>query len=133
MTKFFRLHTSVELNDTQTRFQSLYNEFSEDFVQHNKFLKTQKAIVHYNNRGKLQNLYVHTLNHHLNISTGAEFAEAEREFDELIQSDPYRLDDMDIYSNVLYVMDRKAKLSFLAHMSATTDKYRSETMCIIGM
>ncbi|KAG9301549.1 hypothetical protein G9A89_008401 [Geosiphon pyriformis] len=110
MSMFFRLHSAVELNETQNNFYSLLSEFSNDFSK-NIFLKTQKAIVHYNNR---------------------EFIEAEREFDDLIQLDPYRLDDMDIYSNVLYVMDKRAKLSFLAHMSATTDKYRSETMCIIG-
>ena len=39
---------------------------------------------------------------------------------------------MDIFSNVLYVMEKKAKLSYLAHMSSATDKYRSETMCIVG-
>ncbi|CAG8542848.1 4538_t:CDS:10 [Ambispora leptoticha] len=110
MTKFFDLHTSVELNENQNNFYSLLSGFSPHFKD-NKSIKTLKAIVHYNNR---------------------EFAEAEREFDELILSDPFRLDDMDIYSNVLYVMDKKAKLSFLAHMSANTDKYRSETMCIIG-
>lgn len=61
-----------------------------------------------------------------------DYAEAEQEFDSLIESDPYRLDDMDIFSNVLYVMEKKAKLSYLAHMSSATDKYRSETMCIVG-
>ncbi|CAG8475932.1 4184_t:CDS:10 [Ambispora gerdemannii] len=110
MTKFFNLYTSVELNEDQNNFYSLLSGFPSHFND-NKSIKTLKAIVHYNNR---------------------EFAEAERDFDELILSDPFRLDDMDIYSNVLYVMDKKAKLSFLAHMSANTDKYRSETMCIIG-
>ncbi|CAG8857420.1 4271_t:CDS:2, partial [Gigaspora margarita] len=54
-------------------------------------------------------------------------------FENIIKSDPYRLDDIDLYSNILYVLEGKsAKLSFLAHMSCHTDKFRSETMCIVG-
>jgi anaphase-promoting complex subunit 8 len=45
---------------------------------------------------------------------------------------PYRLDDMDIFSNLLFVKDSKEKLSVLAHQSERIDKYRPETCCIIG-
>jgi hypothetical protein len=45
---------------------------------------------------------------------------------------PYRLDDMDVFSNLLFVKDSKEKLSVLAHQSERIDKYRPETCCIIG-
>ena len=38
----------------------------------------------------------------------------------------------DTYSNVLYVKESFAKLSYLAHKAALTDKYRPETCCVIG-
>jgi anaphase-promoting complex subunit 8 len=53
-------------------------------------------------------------------------------FDQLAEEDPYSLEGMDFYSNVLYVMERRAKLSFLAHNAVLVDKYRPETCCIIG-
>ena len=36
--------------------------------------------------------------------------------------DPYRLEGMDVYSNILYVKDEKGPLSFLAHQAVRTDK-----------
>ena len=39
---------------------------------------------------------------------------------------------MDVYSNVLYVRGEKAKLSYLAHRVAKTDRYRPESCCVIG-
>ena len=46
--------------------------------------------------------------------------------------DPYRLDDLDIYSNILYVMEKSSKLAYLAHHATRTDKFRVETCCIVG-
>jgi hypothetical protein len=40
---------------------------------------------------------------------------------------------MEYYSNILYVKENHAKLSILAHKAHTTDKYREETCCIIGI
>ena len=40
---------------------------------------------------------------------------------------------MDIYSNILFVVEGKsAKLSILAHMCVFSDKFRAETMCVLG-
>jgi anaphase-promoting complex subunit 8 len=61
-----------------------------------------------------------------------EYNEAEDLFDELRTMNPYRLDDMDVFSNLLFVKDSKEKLSVLAHQSERIDKYRPETCCIIG-
>jgi anaphase-promoting complex subunit 8 len=62
-----------------------------------------------------------------------EFDEAEQLFDEIVQADPHRLDDMDIYSNILYVMEKSSKLAYLAQLASQTDKFRIETCCIIGL
>ncbi|CCJ30910.1 unnamed protein product [Pneumocystis jirovecii] len=58
--------------------------------------------------------------------------EAEKQFEEIAKLDPYRLDDMDIYSNILFVMSKRSKLGFLAQIASSTDKFRPETCCIIG-
>jgi anaphase-promoting complex subunit 8 len=61
-----------------------------------------------------------------------EFDEAESLFEELLRTDPYRIEGMDTYSNILYVKECFAALSHLAHKAILTDKYRPEACCIIG-
>mmetsp|Transcript_1665 Transcript_1665/g.1667 ORF Transcript_1665/g.1667 Transcript_1665/m.1667 type:complete len:374 (+) Transcript_1665:388-1509(+) len=46
--------------------------------------------------------------------------------------DPYRLENLDVYSNILYVKEKRAELSHLAHTCVKVDKFRPETCCIIG-
>lgn len=53
-------------------------------------------------------------------------------FKKLLEFDPYRLDNLDIYSNLLYVLEKKTDLADLAHKVASIDKYRVETCCVIG-
>lgn len=48
------------------------------------------------------------------------------------QADPYRMEEVDIYSNMLYVMDKRAKLGKLAHEYAEIDRNRPEVCCLIG-
>ncbi|KAG0018799.1 anaphase-promoting complex component apc8 [Entomortierella chlamydospora] len=60
------------------------------------------------------------------------FPGAAKIFEELIKENPHRLDSMDIFSNVLFVTDSRARLSFLAHSCAMTDNFRPETCCVIG-
>ncbi|EIN11305.1 TPR-like protein [Punctularia strigosozonata HHB-11173 SS5] len=61
-----------------------------------------------------------------------DFAAAEMQFEQIIQMDPFRIDDMDIYSNILYVQDHRLKLSRVAREFLNLDKDRPETMCIVG-
>ena len=61
-----------------------------------------------------------------------EFDEAEEMFDQIVQTDPYRLDDLDVYSNILYVMEKSSKLAYIAQLATRTDKFRVETCCIVG-
>lgn len=60
------------------------------------------------------------------------FEAAQERFEALRASDPYRLEHLDIYSNVLYVKEQRAELSRLAHAALRIEKYRPETCCIIG-
>ena len=62
----------------------------------------------------------------------ADFEEAEKAFDGLREMDPFRLDEIEIYSNMLYVMNKKAKLAQIAHEYAQIDKNRAEVCCLIG-
>ncbi|KAL5129691.1 Anaphase-promoting complex subunit 8 [Glycine soja] len=61
-----------------------------------------------------------------------EFDQVEAIFEELLKNDPYRVEDMDMYSNVLYAKECSASLSYLAHRVFMTDKYKPESCCIIG-
>ena len=61
-----------------------------------------------------------------------EFDRAEQLFDNLAVIDPFRLTNMDVYSNILYVKEEKAKLSYLAMKAVHLDKYTPETCCIVG-
>ncbi|CAI5512534.1 unnamed protein product [Closterium sp. Naga37s-1] len=61
-----------------------------------------------------------------------DFDSAEAVFTELTGVDPYRLEAMDTFSNILYVKEDFAGLSHLAHRVTKIDKYRPETCCIVG-
>lgn len=53
-------------------------------------------------------------------------------FKNILAVDPYRLDNLDTYSNLLYVLELKKDLADLAHKVVNIDKYRVETCCVIG-
>ncbi|KDO25518.1 hypothetical protein SPRG_20641 [Saprolegnia parasitica CBS 223.65] len=61
-----------------------------------------------------------------------DFDQAHESFAALTKADPYRVDQMDLYSNVLYVKEDKSGLSSLAQHLQHVDKYRPETCCVIG-
>ncbi|KAH8046546.1 hypothetical protein JL722_13606 [Aureococcus anophagefferens] len=61
-----------------------------------------------------------------------DFDRAQERFEALRAADPYRLEQLDIYSNVLYVKEARAELSRLAHAATRAEKYRPETCCVVG-
>ncbi|RHY26460.1 hypothetical protein DYB32_007600 [Aphanomyces invadans] len=61
-----------------------------------------------------------------------DFDAAHTLFRQLAAADPYRMEGMDLYSDVLYVKEDKTALSELAHLVQQIDKYRPETNCVIG-
>lgn len=60
------------------------------------------------------------------------FDESQQLYDETFAEDPYCLDGVDIYSNILYVKEDKVQLSLLANRCMKIDKFRLETCCVIG-
>lgn len=54
-------------------------------------------------------------------------------FQDIQKIDPYRLDNLDVFSNLLFVKDMKKEMAFLAQKAVEINKYRPETCCVIGM
>lgn len=53
-------------------------------------------------------------------------------FENIQEQDPYRLENLDILSNILFVKDMKKELAFLAHRAVEINRYRPETCCVVG-
>ena len=60
------------------------------------------------------------------------YPEAQVLYEELRNTEPYRLEGLDLYSNILFMSERRAQLSHLAHSAIKVDKYRPETCCVVG-
>jgi anaphase-promoting complex subunit 3 len=58
--------------------------------------------------------------------------QAEQEFLSLRQLDPGRLDDMDLFSTVLFHLGKDIDLAFLAHEMVDLDWLSPQTWCVVG-
>ncbi|KAL0482808.1 anaphase-promoting complex subunit Apc8 [Acrasis kona] len=122
MNEIFYSHVHVEtlssqggicnptLKDNQNTLDKL-KEIQTQILPRSSYIITQTAIAYYH----LQD-YPQAIDH----------------FEHLRRVDPYRIENLDIYSNILYVKELKPQLSLLAHEIQKIDKYRPETSCIIG-
>ncbi|KAF8210340.1 hypothetical protein K438DRAFT_1710994 [Mycena galopus ATCC 62051] len=61
-----------------------------------------------------------------------DFKLAQAQFERILAIDPHRVEDIDIYSNILYVTDSRLKLSRLANEFLTLDRDRPEVCCLVG-
>jgi anaphase-promoting complex subunit 8 len=61
-----------------------------------------------------------------------DYDQAQSTFEAVRDVDPYRIEYLDTYSNILYVKERKAELSYLAHTLSKVDKFASESCVVIG-
>lgn len=114
-TQFWRADCLIEIQEVLTHdcligAQQVLKDLQRDFRE-SRWILSKMAICKYTNH---------------------EFDQAERRFQDLVALDPHRLEDMDIYSNILYVREDQSRLSFLAHKAVQIDKYRPETCCIVG-
>ena len=107
--QFFYGMVFAELNRWEESLQC-YTQLSAIFPQSNN-LKSRVAVAHYDLK---------------------EYDESAVEFEEVLECDPYQLEYVDMYSNILYVKGDKTALSTLAHRALTIDKFKPETNCIIG-
>lgn len=64
--------------------------------------------------------------------THTDFDDATAVFHKLHESDPYRLEDLDVLSNILYVSEKRAELATLAQEYTRIDRMRPETCCLVG-
>ncbi|KAI9822546.1 MAG: Anaphase-promoting complex subunit 23 [Pycnora praestabilis] len=121
MTFVFHLYTSQELYQSTDQVHNSLTQLEAIFPD-SQFLKTQRALLFYHSKEQpaTPNAYLQ------------DFDEAESIFSTLIQHDPHRIDSLDHYSNILYVMSLRPKLAFLAQLATSTDKFRPETCCVVG-
>lgn len=104
-------NTSMEEEDGGDMGQGENDAAALGFFVQSAYLQSQLAMAYYDVR---------------------DYDSAHEHFLALSEREPYRLDHMDAFSNVLYVKDQKVALSHLAHRSVTVDKYRPETCIIVG-
>ena len=110
MTMIFHLYASQVLyQSTETTLHQL-NDLERIFPG-SHFLQTQRALLFYHSK---------------------DFDKAESIFSTLLHADPHRLDFFEHYSNILYVLNARPKLAFLAQIATATDKFRPETCCVVG-
>jgi anaphase-promoting complex subunit 8 len=67
-----------------------------------------------------------------NQNSFLDFPAAEQQFEKIFNIDPCRIDDIDVYSNILYVTENRLTLSRLAHDFLALDKDRPEVCCLVG-
>ena len=91
-------------------------------------MKVQGAMLHYHSQGLF--LEMNLLRSQANGDT--ELEKAESLFSQILHADPYRIDSLDHYSNILFVRNNRPKLAFLAQLATTVDIYRPETCCVVG-
>ncbi|KAK3762897.1 hypothetical protein RRG08_051050 [Elysia crispata] len=61
-----------------------------------------------------------------------DFVMAVATFQHLQVMDPYRIENMDTFSNLLFMQEKKEELAHLAHKCCSVNKYCVETCCVIG-
>ena len=113
MRSFFYTHYFVELHPEQSddeRLGTLLTQL-QTFFPASSHLLTIEAVLHY---------------------VRQHYDEAQAILAHLYAVYPHRLDQLDTYSNILYVKEDKATLSFLAHHLARQHKYHYITQCVIG-
>lgn len=110
MSRIFGVHAVLELHSASEALEDRNADLLAVFPN-SLFLQSQRASIQYNLR---------------------EFHVAEEIYEQVAEADPLRLEDLDTYSNILYVMEKKAKLSQLAQRYSQVDKNRPEICCLVG-
>ncbi|GLG95826.1 Cell division cycle protein 23-like protein [Gryllus bimaculatus] len=110
MKQFFLGHTYLDqqLNDEAL---DIYWMLRQNGFENSHYILAQTAIAFHNRR---------------------DVDMAIQTFRQLQRMDPCRLDNLDTYSNLLYVQEMRVDLAHLAHQACEIDKYRVETCCVIG-
>ncbi|KAK2190637.1 hypothetical protein NP493_72g01031 [Ridgeia piscesae] len=108
--QLFLAHTYLELQMNEEAMK-MYENADKCGLTRSTYIMAQKALAYHNLR---------------DVDLAVE------SFAKLQKFDPYRIENMDTYSNLLYVKEMRTELATLAHHCCDIDKYRVETCCIIG-
>jgi anaphase-promoting complex subunit 8 len=100
---------------------------SQEFFPNSLWIMSLRATILFILHGKFVVLTVRFL-----LLSPTEHADAEAQFTKILSIDPERIDNIDIYSNILYLTNNKLKLSSLAHDFLALDKDRPEVCCVVG-
>lgn len=112
LVQMFQVKTMNELNSpTENELALCDHLLGDEYFLANPWIMSLRACVLY----------------HLH-----DFSQAETQFEKILAIDPQRVDDIDIYSNILYVTENRLKLSRLAHEFLDIDKDRPEVCCLVG-
>ncbi|XP_050548067.1 cell division cycle protein 23 homolog [Daktulosphaira vitifoliae] len=109
----FLAHVYLDFQLTDKALQ-IYNDilqYGNEVFQKWPYLRCQLAISYHNKR---------------------EIVQSVNEFINVLQLDPYRLDNIDLLSNLMYVCDHRDQLIVLSKHASYVDRYRQETLCILG-
>jgi anaphase-promoting complex subunit 8 len=107
----FIIHAKQEFFQCNQELIASVDKLQDSIFFESTFLKIQRAKIAYH---------------------GLMYKESEELFDQVITNDPYCLDDLDIYSNILYVMEQGPKLAFLAQLVTSVDRFRSESCLVVA-
>ncbi|CAO3613242.1 unnamed protein product [Cunninghamella echinulata] len=110
MKDFFFAHLTIELHFSKETFEDFMIPLIGLFPE-STYIIAQLALAYYSN---------------------AEYETSQHFFEQIRKKNPYRLEQMDVYSNLLYIKKNQTLLSILAHQSEKIDKCSPETCCIIG-
>ncbi|XP_013133925.1 PREDICTED: cell division cycle protein 23 homolog isoform X2 [Papilio polytes] len=110
MMYFFAAHAFVELKLSEQALEAYIGLANAGFNK-STYVTAQMAIAHHDRRDVDSALAL---------------------FGDLYQNDPYRLDNWDVYSHLLYLKEKRMELAKLAQKAVSIDKYRVETCCVIG-
>lgn len=106
----FHLHTSLELYQQSPSLANNLDQLLSIFPT-SPFLLTCNALLAYHAKDLMA---------------------AEQHFSRLLSLHPHRLDSLDHYSNILYVLNMRPKLAFVAHLCSSVDRFRPESCVVIG-
>ncbi|ORY50685.1 hypothetical protein BCR35DRAFT_327247 [Leucosporidium creatinivorum] len=107
---FFFVHATLEIHAAGDNLHSVLDNLEAIFPG-SSTIAGMRGLVHYHVR---------------------EFDEATAFFTSLQQTDPYRVEDIDIFSNILYVSEKRAELAMLAQEYTKMDRSRPEVCCLVG-
>ncbi|KAH8888896.1 TPR-like protein [Thozetella sp. PMI_491] len=110
MSFIFHINTAVNLYQQDPQLSNSLHDLLNIFPT-SGFLLTLKALLAYHSKDLIG---------------------AEQDFSYLLSLHPHRLDSMDHYSNILYVLNLRPKLAFLAHLCSSVDKFRPESCVVVG-